>query len=92
MVVGFCVVAKVGFFKSLFRVEEEIWLRKESLNNLDYSPTGLSNELIFCKLMAGVDEVRTTFEACRRADILQLSARQLKPIEKLMLKLTTKAK
>ncbi len=32
-----------------------------------------------------------TFEACRRAGIVAVSARQLKPIEKLMLKLTTKS-
>ena len=31
-----------------------------------------------------------TFEACRRAGIVAVSARQLKPIEKLKLKLTTK--
>jgi len=33
----------------------------------------------------------TTFEACRRAGIVAVSARQLKPIEKMMLKLTTKS-
>jgi hypothetical protein len=32
-----------------------------------------------------------TFEACRRAGIIAVSARQLKPIEKLMLKLTAKS-
>jgi len=32
-----------------------------------------------------------TFEACRRAGIVAVSARQLKPIEKLKLKLTTKS-
>ena len=32
-----------------------------------------------------------TFEACRRAGIVAVSARQLKPIEKLLLKLTTKS-
>ena len=32
-----------------------------------------------------------TFEACRRAGIVAVSARQLKPIEKLMMKLTTKS-
>jgi len=32
-----------------------------------------------------------TFEACRRAGIVAVSARQLKPIKKLMLKLTTKS-
>jgi hypothetical protein len=32
-----------------------------------------------------------TFEACRRAGIVAVSARQLKPIEKLIMKLTTKS-
>ena len=35
--------------------------------------------------------LHTTFEACRRAGIVAVSARQLKPIEKLMMKLTTKS-
>jgi hypothetical protein len=35
--------------------------------------------------------LRLTFEACRRAGIVAVSDRQLKPIEKLMLKLTTKS-
>jgi hypothetical protein len=35
--------------------------------------------------------LHTTVEACRRAGIVAVSARQLKPIEKLMLKLTTKS-
>lgn len=34
---------------------------------------------------------RTTFEACRRAGIVAVSALQLKPIEKMMMKLTTKS-
>jgi hypothetical protein len=33
----------------------------------------------------------TTFEACRRAGIVAVSAQQLKPIEKLMMKLKTKS-
>jgi len=32
-----------------------------------------------------------TVEACRRAGFIAVSARQLKPIEKLMMKLTTKS-
>jgi hypothetical protein len=32
-----------------------------------------------------------TGKACRRAGIVAVSARQLKPIEKLMMKLTTKS-
>jgi hypothetical protein len=36
-------------------------------------------------------DVGSTFEACRMAGNVAVSARQLKPIEKLMLKLTTKS-
>jgi hypothetical protein len=35
--------------------------------------------------------LRLTVEACRRAGIVAVSARQLKPIKKLKLKLTTKS-
>lgn len=42
--------------------------------------------------MRAVKKWRTTFVACRRAGIVAVSARQLKPIEKLMTKLTTKSK
>jgi len=34
---------------------------------------------------------KLTFEACRRAGIVAVSARQLKPIEKLMMNLITKS-
>jgi hypothetical protein len=35
--------------------------------------------------------LQATFEACRRAGIVAVPARQLKPIEKLKFKLTTKS-
>ena len=41
--------------------------------------------------MDGLLGLLLTFEACRRAGIVAVSARQLKPIEKLKLKLTTKS-
>jgi len=41
--------------------------------------------------MVAVMALLTTFDACRRAGIVVVSARQLKLIEKLVLKLTTKS-
>lgn len=42
-------------------------------------------------LMVVIKLPLATFEACRRAGIVAVSARQLKPIEKMKMKLTTKS-
>jgi len=52
------------------------------------------NESLYCRDTTLIEVFKTwqaTFEACRRAGIVGVSARQLKPIKKLKLKLTTKS-
>jgi len=77
----------------MLSVEQDIKKMSDARYIVNFRKSLLSPSLAFIEKLLGNCKflLHLTLEACRRAGIVVVSAKQLKPIEKLMLKLTTKS-